>query len=147
MPPDPKAPPPAPQGGQGGQGAPQGGQGGGLEDRVGNLETEQKRQGGMLEQILNRLPARGQDPAPASSSSSAPETRPVAELVREGIEALEADRAAKAKAADADRAQKDHGERIKKLEERVPTETAATPAGRFRAAIQRGVFGIDDPHR
>ena len=152
MPPDPKASPPAPPAPQGGQGGGQGApQGGGQDARLSAVEAEQKRQGGMLEQILQRLPAvgGGPGPAPSSSSSSAPQEggKSVGQLVREGIAELEAERARTAKEADADKARKDHADRIKKLEERVPAETAATPTGRLRAAVQRGVFGIDDPHR
>lgn len=143
MPPDPPQqqppapdPPPGPAAGQGG-----------LEARVKGLEIEQQRQGGMLEQILNRLPGArqggqgGGDPAPAPGGKS------IGELVREGIEDLERDKAAKADADAAKAAREDHAARIKALEERAPKETAATPLGGLRAAVQRYGFGIDEPHR
>jgi hypothetical protein len=123
----------------------------GLEGRVDGLEAEQKRQGGLLEQILDRLPGKapaaggqgagdGGSPAPAAGKS-------IAEQVREGIAALEAERATAAE-ADANRtAREDHAARLKALEERSPLETAATPAGAFRSVAQRVVFGITEPSK
>ena len=131
MPPDPKTPEPAPPGT-------------GLEDRVSGLESEQARQGGMLEQILDRLPGKnpggqtghpGQAPAPGGKS--------VAEQVREGIEALERERATAAEADANKNAREDHANRLKALEERTPAETAATPVGAFKARVQRVMFGIE----
>ena len=140
MPPDPKTTqPPAPAAGEPAPPA-----GGGLEDRVNGLEAEQKRQGGMLEQILAKLP--GKAPA-AGAPDPDPSGKSVAELVREGIEKLEADKAAKAKADADEQARQDHAARIKALEELAPAENAATPVGAFRAGVQRVMFGITDPHK
>lgn len=147
MPPDPQqqpnpAPPPPPPGGPPA--------GPGLEGRVDGLEAEQKRQGGMLEQILARLPGShpgGQTGQSGQAAPAAPNGKSVAELVREGIDHLEAEKATKAE-ADANRtAREEHAARIKALEERAPKETAATPLGGLRARAQRVVFGIDEPHR
>jgi hypothetical protein len=138
MPPDPKTPPAA-------QADPPPAA---VDDRLSAVEAEQARQGGMLEQILNRLPGK----APAASSQQtgqgpAPEGKSVAEQVREGIAALEAERAATAEADANKNARQDHAARLAALEERVPAETAATPVGAFRARVQRAVFGIDQPGR
>jgi hypothetical protein len=133
----PPAPPPSGQQGPAGEG--------GLEGRVGNLEAEQKRQGGMLEQILARLPEGGRG---RGGQAADPDTgKSVGQLVREGIEELERDKAARADAEAAAQARKDHAARIKALEERAPKETAPGPVGRLRSAVQRVGFGIDEPHR
>lgn len=99
----------------------------------------------MLEQILGRLPGKtpaadpapGADPAPSAGKS-------IAEQVREGITALEAERANAAEADANKKAREDYAARIKALEERAPAETAATPVGVFRARAQRAVFGITE---
>jgi hypothetical protein len=119
--------------------------------RVDGLEAEQKRQGGLLEQILGRLPGNGPSggqgagdggngPAPAAGKS-------VAEQVREGIEALERERATAAEADANKTAREDYAKRLAALEERSPLETAATPAGAFRATAQRVFFGITEPRK
>jgi hypothetical protein len=114
---------------------------------VSGLETEQQRQGGLLEQILNRLPgkapAAGDPPAPGPALSG----KSVAEQVREGIAALEAERAAEAEGAANKTAREDHAARIRALEERAPAETVANPAGVLRAKAQRIVFGITESSR
>jgi len=99
----------------------------------------------MLEQILGRLPEPGR--GGQGGGQAAAGGKSVAEQVREGIEQLEAEKAAKADADAAKQAREDHAARLKALEERTPAETAATPVGRFRAAIQRRGFGIDQPGR
>ncbi len=114
-----------------------------LAGRVDGLESEQKRQGGLLDQILGRLP--GKAPAAgAPAADPAPSGKSVAEQVREGIEALEAERATAAEGEANKKAREDHATRLKALEERAPFETAATPAGAFRARMQRAVFGITE---
>lgn len=137
MPPDKPAPPanPAP--------APSSG---GIEDRVSGLEAEQRRQGGVLDQILARLPG-GKAPAAAGPADPAPAAggKSVAEQVREGIEALERERAAEAEGKANRDARTSHEERLRALEERSPAETAATPVGAFKAAAQRVMFGITTP--
>lgn len=143
MPPDPKqqtppAPPPA-----GGQAPPAGG---GIEGRMSAVEAEQQRQGGMLEQILDRLPGRnpgGQTGHASHATDPPPGGKSVAEQVREGIEALEAERASKAEGEANKKAREDHAARLAALEELTPKETAATPIGAFRARAQRVMFGID----
>jgi hypothetical protein len=116
--------------------------------RLSALETRADRQEGLLQQILDRLPGK----TPPGSGGSPPAADPgggktIAQLVREGVEELERDRAAKDKAAADDQARKNHADRIARLEERPPREPALTPAGRFRSAVQRVGFGIDEPHR
>lgn len=130
-PPAPPADPPAPPGD--------------LSGRVDGLEAEQKRQGGMLEQILGRLPGKtpAADPAPGADPAP-PGGKSIAELVREGITALETERATAAEADANKQAREDYAARIKALEERQPAENVATPVGVFRAKAQRAVFGITE---
>lgn len=113
-------------------------------DRLTAVETEQKRQGSILERIEQALA--GGKASPAKGDPAA-DGRPIAELVREGVEQLrreEQDQAAK----DAEKAQReDHAARLAALEERPPSETAATPAGRLRSSLQRWGFGIDQPRK
>ena len=146
-PPAPPAPPAPPPGDQaGGQGKP-------VDDRLSALEQHSEKQdatleqhGGMLQQILDRLPGK----APSSGSSADPdpdEGKPIGQLVREGVEKLEAEKAAKKQADDEAAERADHAARLKKLEETKPREVAATPAGRFRAAVQKYGFGIEDTRR
>ncbi len=116
----------------------------GLEGRVDGLETEQKRQGGLLEQILERLPGKAPAGGPGPAADPALSGKSVAEQVREGIAALEAERATAAEGAANKTAREDHAARIAALEERSPLDTAATPAGAFRARMQRAVFGITE---
>jgi hypothetical protein len=122
----------------------------GLEARVNGLETEQARQGGMLQQILDRLPGKapagGGGPAPAADPAPAA-GKSVAEQVREGIAALEAERATAAEGEANKRAREDHAARIAALEERSPLETAATMPGALRAKAQRVIFGITESSR
>ena len=117
-----------------------------LDDRFGKIEAEQERQGGILQQILTRLKA------PASGAGATDRPAPdagktIAELVQEGVERLERDKQAKADADTAAAERADHAERIRQLEEHAPRETASTPAGRFRAGVQKWGFGIDEPRR
>jgi hypothetical protein len=116
-----------------------------VEPRLDALEAEQQRQGGILEQILQRLPG-GRQSAPAGPAEPAG-GKSVAELVRDGIAELEARKAREAsEQAAADQAA-DHAARLKALEERAPAELIDTPPGRARAWTQRVVFGIDRPGR
>ena len=145
---EPPAPTTPPTGDQpGGQGIP-------VDDRLSALEQHSEKQdatlqqhGGMLQQILDRLPGK----TPSSGSPNPPtdpdEGKPIADLVREGVERLEAEKAAKAQKESDAAERKNHADRIKKLEEAKPREVAATPAGRFRAAVQRYGFGIEDTRR
>jgi hypothetical protein len=131
----PPANPPAPASDEGTQ----------VEPRLDALEAEQQRQGGILEQILQRLPG-GRQSAPAGPAEPAG-GKSVAELVRDGIAELEARKAREAsEQAAADQAA-DHAARLAALEERAPAELIDTPPGRARAWTQRVVFGIDRPGR
>jgi hypothetical protein len=126
---DPPAPPPGPPPGD-------------LTGRVDGLEAEQKRQGGLLEQILGRLPGKTPEGAPAAEGAPG---KSIAEQVREGIAALEAERATAAETDANKKAREDYAARIKALEERAPAEVVATPVGAARAKLQRAVFGITEP--
>ena len=130
-------PPAAPQGG------PEAPEGGKLAERVDGLEAEQKRQGGMLEQILSRLSGGSTAPAPSSPSAEAPD---IARLVREGIAELEGKKQAEAEGQANRTAREEHAARLAALEERVPAEREDTAPGRARAAVQRIVFGLE-PHK
>lgn len=121
-----------------------------LDERFGKLEAEQERQGGVLQQILDRLPG-------GKGKTSGPGTVPpgpdpaggksIAELVRDGVAELEAKKADDQRRADADTARADHAARIKALEERQPAETTGTSAGRVRSLMQRRFYGIDQPRK
>jgi hypothetical protein len=118
-----------------------------LATRVDGLEAEQKRQGGILEQILAKLPGAAPNPAAAARPMAPQESGSIAQMVRDGIAELEAKKAAAAD-ADANRtAREEHEARLKALEERTPAETADSAPGRLRATVQRVVFGIDTPAR
>lgn len=117
-----------------------------MNERMTALEVEQQRQGGILERIEQAL-AGSKTPPASSSAPPAPDGRPIAELVREGVEQLRREEQSQAD-QEADRNQRaDHAARLQALEERQPSETAATPAGRVRSALQRYGFGIDDTHK
>lgn len=128
---DPPAPPPTPPAGD-------------LSGRVDGLEAEQKRQGGVLDQILAKLPGKAPEGGPAPAADPPPAGKSIAELVRDGITALETERAAEAEGAANKTAREDHAARIKALEERAPAENVASPVGVFRARAQRAVFGITE---
>lgn len=116
------------------------------DDRLTAVEAEQKRQGGLLDQILDKLS--GKAPGrPSQEGTGEPSGKSIGELVREGVEQLRAEEQAQAD-RDAEKAQRaDHDARLAALEERPPSETAATPAGRLRSSLQRWGFGIDQPHK
>lgn len=112
------------------------------------LESEQARQGGMLQQILDRLPGKAPSGGPAPADPGpAPSGKSVAEQVREGIAALEAERATAAEGEANKKAREEHAARLAALEERSPLETAATMPGAFRAKMQRAVFGITESRK
>lgn len=117
-----------------------------VDDRLTAVEAEQKRQGGILERIEQALAGRKTPPA-SSSGDPAPDGKPIAELVREGVEQLRREEQDQAD-READKQQRaDHAARLAALEERPPSETAATPAGRLRSSLQRWGFGIDQPRK
>ena len=113
------------------------------------INTRLDQHSGLLQQILDRLPGKpGQVPASGEGGQSDPDAgKPIGQLVREGVEKLEADRRAKQAAAAADAERADHAHRIAALEEARPREVPATQAGRFRAGVQRWVFGLDEHGR
>ena len=111
------------------------------------IDAKLDQHGGMLQQILDRL---GKGPS-SGSGPGAPrdpdEGKTVAELVREGVERLEREKQ-EGQDRDADRAQREeHAARLAALEERQPSEIAATPGGRFRHAVQKWGYGIDPSGR
>lgn len=143
----PAAPPASPEDSQ------EGGAGRSDSERLSALEQHSEKQdqtleqhGGMLQQILDRLP--GKNPASGSAEPTAtpdPDAgKPIGQLVREGVEQLEREKAAKASKENEAKERADHAARIKKLEEARPREAAATPAGKVRAAVQKWGFGIVD---
>ena len=134
----------------------QGGQGRPVDDRLSALEQHSEKQdatlqqhGGMLQQILDRLPGKtpSSGPTPAPAAPGPDEGKPIADLIREGVEKLETEKAAKAQKETEAAERKNHADRIRKLEEARPREVAATPAGKIRAAVQRYGFGIEDTRR
>ena len=136
----PETPPPPPAGDQEGDRIQS------LDSRFSAIEERQDRQEGLLQQILDRLPGKGSSSGP-SADPDPDEGKPIGQLVREGVEKLEAEKAAKARAEADEKERKDHADRLKKLEESRPREVAATPAGKFRAAVQKYGFGIEDTRR
>jgi hypothetical protein len=114
---------------------------------VTGLETEQARQGGLLEQILDRLPGKAPSGGQAPPADPGHPGKSVAEQVREGIAALEAERATAAEGEANKKAREDHAARLAALEERSPLDTAASPAGAVRARMQRVLFGITESSR
>lgn len=117
-----------------------------VDTRLGAIETRQDKQESLLQQILDKLsgqPASG----PASSPRGPDAGTNIGELIRQGVEELEARKTREQRESDAEQARRDHASRLAALEEAMPREPAQTPAGRLRAGIQRWGFGIDDPHR
>ena len=115
------------------------------------IDAKLDQHGGMLQQILDRLskgPSSGSGPGAPRDPD---EGKTVAELVREGVERLEREKQ-EGQDRDADLARAlqliDQSEaRLAALEERQPSEIAATPGGRFRHAVQKWGYGIDPSGR
>lgn len=114
--------------GQGTGGAPKGE--GGLEARVDGLESK-------VDKVLELLGGKGEEPSKGAEPAAEPAGKSVAEQVREGIERLEADKAAKAKT---ESAAAELEARLKKLEEVPPAEPAT-----LRQKMQRVIYGADVP--
>lgn len=115
-----------------------------LAERVGAIEEEQQRQGGILERIEQALA--GQSPkASGSGSGSSPESEPgglsVAEQVRRGVEEIEARKQAEAQ-AQADREAAEG--RLKAIEERLPERKPSEPATGRKVKLQERLFGKAD---
>lgn len=118
--------------------APEPAKGAPLEQRVGAIETEQQRQGGLLEQVLNAVKGGGTkaDPAPA-----APAGLSVAEQVRRGVEEIEAKKQADAaaqQAKDADAAWRSQ------VEAHVAEHRPAEPRTGRKVKLQERLFGRAD---
>lgn len=113
-----------------------------LEKRVDGIEAEQKRQGGMLEQILAKVgggqaPAApgGTDPAAGGPVSAAAMQGEIAQRVREEIQLADQRRAAEQEETKWKDGVNQTLEKIKR--ERAPRE----PETGVRAAVQRLVIG------
>jgi hypothetical protein len=116
-----------------------------LAERVGAIEAEQQRQGGILERIEQAL-------AGSPKASGTPSTGPtpdggttgglsVAEQVRQGVEEIEARKAkeaADAAAADADKAWR------ASVDERLPERKPSEPATGRKVRLQERLFGRAD---
>lgn len=124
--------------------APPAGQDAGLASRVSTIEDEQKRQGGMLEQILARLPGQGGAPAggaggtggaPAGGAAAPLDLAAVQQQVRDEIAAADKRRAAE----QAETKWRDdvNGVIAGLRRERQPRE----PETGVRAAVQRMLIG------
>lgn len=104
--------------------------------RIGRLEAEQARQGGLLEEIKAALTGRG-----GGSNPPAPEpAQDAAAQVREGVAKIERERAEAADAAAAGQADKDWRANVERqLAERKPGE----PATGRKAKLRRFLVGGD----
>lgn len=113
-----------------------------LAERVGAIEAEQQRQGGILERIEQALA--GNPKATGTSSDTTTDTPgglSVAEQVRKGVEEIEARKAAEAEAkakADAESAWR------ASIESRLPERRPSEPATGRKAKLQERMFGKAD---
>ena len=116
----------------------------GLDERFGKLESEQREQRGMLEQILGKVSG-SQSPPAAGNSGGAPggvgaatgaPSHDVAELMRQAVRDVGAERAAARQRTDAERARIEQQARA----EHAPREQT----GRGRKRLQRALWGIVD---
>lgn len=118
-----------------------------LAERVGAIETEQQRQGTVLEEIKSLLTnspkETGGTPPSASGVTASPPAGPsIAEQVRKGVEEIEAQKAKEAQAqaaADADKAWR------ASVDERLPERKPSEPATGRKARLQARLFGKPDP--
>ena len=113
-----------------------------LAERVGAIETEQQRQGGILERIEQALA--GSPKASTTSSDTTTDTPgglSVAEQVRKGVEEIEARKAKEA----ADAAAKDADSAWRaSVDERLPERKPSEPATGRKAKLQERMFGKAD---
>ena len=115
-----------------------------LAERVGAIEAEQQRQGGILERIEQAL-SKGDGPKdPGNSSPTSPDTGPgsVAEQVRKGVEEIEAEKQRKADAEARENADKAWRASV---DERLPERKPSEPATGRKAKLQARLFGKPDP--
>ena len=115
-----------------------------LEQRVGAIETEQQRQGGILERIEQALAGSPKATPPTATDSGTdgkPEGVSVAEQVRQGVEEIEARKAKEA----ADAAAKDADSAWRaSVDERLPERKPSEPATGRKAKLQERLFGKPD---
>lgn len=112
-----------------------------LDDRFGAIESEQQRQGGVLERIEQILSG-GKAPAGGSSAPAAAAGGPsIAEQVRRGVEEIEQRRQREQQAQQAQQADQQWRQSVEsRLFERRPAE----PATGRRNKLQRFLFGQAD---
>lgn len=114
-----------------------------LAERVGAIEAEQQRQGGILERIEQALA--GSPKASTTSSDTTTDTPgglSVTEQVRKGVEEIEARKAKEAEA----QAAKDAAEgRLRSIEDRLPERKPSEPATGRKTRLQERLFGKPDP--
>ena len=113
-----------------------------LAERVCAIETEQQRQGGILERIEQTL-GKGSTPptSPDSRTAASDSGTSVAEQVRKGVEEIEARKAkeaADAVAADAEKAWR------ASVDERLPERKPSEPTTGRKAKLQERMFGKPD---
>ena len=117
-----------------------------LAERVGAIEAEQQRQGGILERIEQALAgspkASGGTPPSASGVTEPPPAGPsIAEQVRKGVEEIEARKAKEA--ADKEAADKEAAWRAS-VDERLPERKPSEPATGRKQKMQERIFGKAD---
>lgn len=111
-----------------------------LAARVGAIETEQQRQGGILERIEQALAGSPKAGGPSSGNDDPP-GESVADQVRRGVEEIEAKKqrdAAEQAAKDADAAWR------ASVDERLPERKPSEPATGRKTKLQERLFGKAD---
>ena len=113
-----------------------------LAERVGAIETEQKRQGTMIEEIKGLLTGSPKDPAGGTGGSeNSPPGPSVAEQVRKGVEEIEARKAKEA--ADKEASDRESAWRAD-VESRLPERRPSEPATGRKQKLQERLFGKAD---
>lgn len=118
-----------------------------LAERVGAIETEQQRQGGILERIEQALAAnpKASGTGGATSQGSSTESEPgglsVAEQVRKGVEEIEAEKQRK---AEAEAAAAGEAAWRASVDERLPERKPSEPATGRKVKLQERLFGKAD---
>jgi hypothetical protein len=112
------------------------------EQRLSAMEAEQERQGGLLQQILGRLPGKGAAAPTGGPSPAAPDAgQDIGELVRKGVAEIQAKQQAD---ADAAAAQQQADDWRKSVDARLAERRPAEPVTGVRARMQRALFGSHD---